>query len=262
MSRMAAIRALTCLAALAVTGAIDARESTKQPQLLVFAAASLTDVLGELSTAWERSSAVTVRLSFAASSVLARQIEAGGAAHVFVSADRQWMDYLAARNLIDAASRRDLIGNRLVLIAPADSSLSLPRAPGFKLADALAGGRLAIADPETVPAGRYARAALTTLGVWEQASPRVVLADNVRGALLFVARGETPLGVVYATDAQIERKVRVVATFPDSSHAAISYPAAATVNAGQNAASYLAFLGSAEAAILWKKYGFVELAKQ
>jgi molybdate transport system substrate-binding protein len=255
------VHALSCLAALAITGVINAQETARKPELLVFAAASLTDVLGDLSPAWEKTSGIPVKLSFAASSVLARQIEAGGNAQVFVSADQEWMDYLAARNLIDKSSRRDLVGNRLVLIAPADSSLSLQIAPGFGLVDALSGGRLAIADPETVPAGRYARAALTTLGVWDQVAPRLARADNVRGALLFVARGETPLGVVYATDAQIDRKVRVVATFPDSSHVAISYPAAATVRAGQNAASYLAFLGSAEAAILWKKYGFVELDK-
>jgi len=259
--RIVTIRALACLAALAVTGAAHAEEAPAKSELLVFAAASLTNVLGELSPAWEKTSGVAVKLSFAASSVLARQIEAGGNAQVFVSADQEWMDYLAARNLIDKASRRDLVGNRLVLIAPADSRLSLQIAPGFRLVDALSGARLAIADPEIVPAGRYARTALTTLGVWHEVSPRLALADNVRGALLFVARGEAPLGIVYATDAQIERKVRIVATFPDNSHAAIFYPAAATARAGQNAASYLAFLGGAEAAVFWKKYGFVELVK-
>ena len=254
------VRALLCAAALLFTGAVTAQESNK-PELLVFAAASLTNVLDELSASWEKSSGVAVRLSYAASSVLARQIEAGGDAQVFVSADQEWMDYLAARNLIDKSSRRDLAGNRLVLIAPADSDVTLRITPGFRLAATLAGGRLAIADPQTVPAGRYARAALTTLGAWERVAQRLVLADNVRGALLFVARGETPLGIVYATDAQIEREVRVVATFPDNSHPAISYPAAATPKAGQNAAAYLAYLGSAEAAAAWKKYGFVELVK-
>lgn len=254
------VRTVICVAALALTATSPAREPAK-PELLVFAAASLTNVLGELSASWEKSSGVTVRLSYAASSMLARQIEAGGAAHVFVSADQEWMDYLAARNLIDKPSRRDLAGNRLVLIAPADSTVRLRITPGFSLAEPLAGGRLAIADPQTVPAGRYARAALTTLGAWEQVAQRLVLADNVRGALLFVARGESPLGIVYATDAQIDKKVRVVATFPDNSHPAISYPAAAIASAGQNAASYLAYLGGAEAAATWKKYGFVELVK-
>jgi molybdate transport system substrate-binding protein len=247
-------------AALALTVVADAREPQK-PELLVFAAASLTDVLEPLSASWEKSSGVTVRLSFAASSVLARQIEAGSEAQVFVSADHEWMDYLAARNLIDKSSRRDLVGNRLVLIAPAGSQARLRIAPGFRLAEALGDGRLAIADPQTVPAGRYTRSALTTLGAWEQVAQRLVLADNVRAALLYVARGETPFGIVYATDAQIERKVRVVATFPDSSHPPISYPAAATANAGPHAASYLAWLGSAEAATVWKTYGFLELDK-
>jgi molybdate transport system substrate-binding protein len=253
-------RTLLCAAALAFSLAATSRESGK-PELLVFAAASLTEVLGELSASWEKSSGVTVRVSYAASSLLARQIEAGGQAHVFVSADQEWMDYLAARHLIDKASRRNLAANRLVLIAPADSKVALRITPGFRLAEALAGGRLAIADPQTVPAGRYARAALTTLGAWEQVAQRLVLADNVRGALLFVARGESPLGIVYATDAQIDNKVRVVATFPDNSLPAITYPAAATAKAGQNAASYLDYLGSAEAAATWKKYGFVELVK-
>jgi molybdate transport system substrate-binding protein len=258
--RARAVGALLFAAALAHTGAVGAQEP-KKPELLVFAAASLTDVLEQLSGSWEESSGVTVRLSFAASSVLARQIEAGGEAQVFVSADQEWMDYLAARDLIDKASRRDLAGNRLVLIAPADSRARLRITPGFKLTEALGDGRLAIADPQTVPAGRYARLALTNLGAWDQVAQRLVLADNVRGALLFVARGETPLGIVYATDAQIERKVRVVATFPDNSHPAISYPAAATANAGRNAASYLAWLGRADAAAVWRTHGFLELVK-
>jgi molybdate transport system substrate-binding protein len=234
----------------------------RKPQLLVFAAASLTDVLGELSEAWQRRSGATVKLSFAASSILARQIEAGGAADVFISADQEWMDYLATRGLIDAASRRNLVGNRLVLIAPADSLVQLRVAPGFRLAAALAGGRLAIGDPDTVPAGRHARRALTTLGVWDPIADRLVRADNVRSALNYVARGEAPLGIVYSTDAQIEPKIRVVDTFPDSSHPAITYPAAATVNAAPPAASYLAYLESSAALSVWKKYGFLELEQQ
>ena len=236
-------------------------EEPKKPQLLVFAAASLTNVLGELAGAWEKSSGVTVKLSFAASSVLARQIEAGGNADVFISADQEWMDYLQARNLIAQPSRVNLVGNRLVLIAPADSKIELEIRRGFDLAGALAGGRLSTGDPDTVPVGRYARSALMSLGVWDQVADRLVRADNVRGAMNFVARGEAPLGIVYATDAQIDQKVRVVATFPDNSHSPITYPAAATANAGPDAAGFLAFLRSKEAAPLWKKYGFLELAK-
>jgi molybdate transport system substrate-binding protein len=229
-----------------------------RPELLVFAAASLTNVLGDLARDWEKFSGVSVKLSFAASSALARQIEAGSEAHVFVSADQEWMDYLSARNLIDGASRRDLAGNSLVLIAPADSAMKLRIAPGFKLPEALAGGRLAVADPDTVPAGRYARQALTNLQAWDPVASRLARAENVRTALNYVARGESPLGIVYSTDAHIDRKVRVVDTFPDNTHDPITYPAAATASAGPEAAAFLDFLGSAPAAAVWKKHGFRE----
>jgi molybdate transport system substrate-binding protein len=226
---------------------------------LVFAAASLTDVLGELSPAWEASSGISVRLSFAASSVLARQIEAGSDADVFISADPQWMDYLQARHLLDDTSRRQLAGNRLVLIAPADSKLVLTIAPHFGIAAALQGGRLATGDPQTVPVGRYARAALIELGVWDQVADRLVPADNVRSAMLFVARGEVPLGIVYATDAAMDPKVRVVDTFPASTHAPIVYPAAALRGANRQAAGYIQFLASDDARAVWRRFGFVEI---
>jgi molybdate transport system substrate-binding protein len=239
---------------------VHTREAESK-ELLVFAAASLTDALQDLAADFEKSTGTRVKLSFAASSALARQIEAGGSAHVFVSADQEWMDYLASRDLIDRNSRRDLVGNSLVLIAPTDSSLRLQIAPGFKLAEALSGGRLALADPDTVPAGRYARAALTTLGVWNSVSNKLAPAENVRTALTYVARGESPLGVVYSTDAQIDPKVRVLATFPDSTHAPITYPAAATAGAGPGASAFLTFIGSREALVTWKKYGFRELTR-
>jgi len=242
-------------------GSAALAEEPKKPELLVFAAASLTNVLGELAPAWEKSSGVTVKLSFAASSVLARQIEAGSNADVFISADQEWMDYLQARNLLSKSSRVNLVGNRLVLIAPADSKIKIKIKPGFKLADALAGGRLSTGDPDTVPVGRYARSALMSLGVWDQVADRLVRADNVRSAMTFVARGEAPLGIVYATDAQIDEKVRVIATFPDNSLAPITYPAAATATAGPDAAVFLAYLRGNGAAAVWKKYGFLELAK-
>lgn len=248
---------LACLALAGISRA-NAQEQEK-PEVLVFAAASLTNVLGELSGEWQKESRVTVKLSFAASSALARQIEAGGAADLFVSADQEWMDYLAARNLIAASSRRDLAGNSLVLIAPAESPLKISISPGFNLAEALGDGRLSIADPDTVPAGRYARTALTKLEVWDSVSQRLARAENVRAALTYVSRGECPLGIVYSTDAQIEPKVRVVTTFPDNTHAPITYPAAATAKAGPHAAAFLLFLGSAGAAPVWKKYGFREL---
>lgn len=245
---------------LACAGIAQADQPEK-PELLVFAAASLTNVLGELAPVWEKSGGVPVKLSFAASSVLARQIEAGGDADVFISADQEWMDYLQAHNLISQPSRVNLVGNRLVLIAPADSKIELKIKRGFDLAGALAGGRLATGDPDTVPVGRYARSALMSLDVWKQVADRLVRADNVRSAMTFVARGEAPLGIVYTTDAQIDQEVRVVATFPDNSHAPITYPAAATATAGPEAAAFLAFLRSSEAALTWKKYGFLELTK-
>jgi len=238
-----------------------ANAEDRKPELLVFAAASLTNVLGELSPTWEKESGVTVKLSFAASSVLARQIEAGGQADVFVSADQEWMDYLQSRNLIDKASRRNLVGNRLVLIAPADSKLALEIAPGFKLAAALGDGRLATGDPDTVPVGRYARSALTTLGVWDEVQDRLVRADNVRSAMMFVSRGEVPLGIVYTTDALVDTKVRVVDTFPENAHAPITYPGAVMKAAKPQAAAYLDFLSSAAARETWKKSGFTELRK-
>jgi molybdate transport system substrate-binding protein len=248
--------------ALALAGAWPATaEEPKKPALLVLAAASLTNVLGELSADWEKTSGGQVKLSFAASSVLARQVEAGSQADVFVSADQEWMDYLQARNLIDRTSRRNLVGNRLVLIAPADSPLELRIAPGFKLAEALGKGRLSTGDPDTVPVGRYARSALITLGVWDEVAGRLVRADNVRSAMLFVARGEVPLGIVYATDAAVDSKVRVVDTFPANSHAPITCPAAALKSAKPEAGSFITYLGSEQAHITWRKFGFVELPR-
>ena len=240
---------------------ITRADEPEKPALLVFAAASLTNVLGELAPAWEKTSGIPMKLSFAASSVLARQIEAGSNADVFISADQEWMNYLQARKLIARSSRADVVANRLVLIAPADSTIQLRISQGFKLAEALGGGRLATGDPDTVPVGRYARSALMKLGVWGEVEGHLVRADNVRGAMTFVARGEAPLGIVYATDAQIDPKVRVVATFPDNSHGPITYPAAATVTAGPGAAEFVVFLRGSKATPLWKKHGFLELAK-
>lgn len=236
-------------------------ENSEKPPLLVFAAASLTNVLGELSPAFEKTSGVKVRLSFAASSSLARQIEAGAAADVFVSADQEWMDYLQTRKLLDEKSRRDLVANRLVLIAPADSGVTLKIGPGFPLAAALGDGRLSTGDPDTVPVGKYARAALAALGVWKAIEPRLVRAENVRSAMMFVSRGEAPLGIVYSTDALVDPTVRVVGVFPEATHAPITYPAAAMKGAGTRAAAYLEYLSGTDARVTWKKFGFADLAK-
>jgi len=230
-----------------------------RPAIVVFAAASLADVLQELGADFSKSTGVGVKFSFAASSALARQIESGAPADVFFSADLDWMDYLQAHKLIQPESRRDVLGNQLVLIAPAASTLELKIAPQFALAAALGKGRLATADPDSVPAGRYARAALTTLGVWNAVADRLVRAENVRAALAFVERGEVPLGIVYKTDALIDKGVRIVDTFPADSHPPITYPIALTVGARSVAAQFADYLSMPGASAIFVKYGFVAL---
>jgi molybdate transport system substrate-binding protein len=251
---------VAALATLLLSLPATARDE-QRPELLVFAAASLTNVLEELSAAWKTHSSVPVKLAFAASSTLARQIEAGGGADVFVSADQEWMDYLQQRGLIQASTRTDLVGNRLVLIEPADGKSQLKITPGFRLAEALGGGRLSTGDPETVPVGRYARSALRSLGVWGEIQDRLVRADNVRNAMMFVVRGEAPLGIVYTTDALAEPKVRIIDTFPANTHAPINYPGAVTRSARGEATAFLSYLASPEASDTWKKFGFLELTK-
>jgi molybdate transport system substrate-binding protein len=239
----------------AIAPAAAATEPAR-PGLLVFAAASLADALEEVDRAFTAATGVRVAASYAASSVLAKQIEAGAPADAFFSADLAWVDYLEKRGLIKPGSRRDVLTNTLVLIAPADSPLRLRIAPGLDLAGALEGGRLAIADPDSVPAGEYARAALTRLGVWSRVSDRVVRGENVRAALAYVARGEAPLGIVYGTDAQAERRVRVVAVFPEDSHPPITYPVALTARARPEAAQLVEFLMGDAARQIFVRYGF------
>jgi molybdate transport system substrate-binding protein len=230
--------------------------------VLVFAAASLTNVLDEIGAAYTQQTRQHVKFSYAASSALARQLEAGARADVFFSADLEWMDYVQARNLIDRSTRHNVLGNRLVLVAPADSKIELHIEPGFKLAAALGKGRLATGDPDSVPVGKYARTALTSLGVWNDVADKLVRADNVRSALAFIARGETPLGIVYETDAKIEKRVRVVAPFPTDSYPPIVYPVAVTTLAHPAARPFVEFLQSATAQQAFKKYGFTEPSKR
>jgi molybdate transport system substrate-binding protein len=214
--------------------------------------------MGELAGAYTERSASPVRLSFAASSALARQIESGAPADVFVSADQAWMDYLAKTNLIKTDTRANVAANSLVLIAPLNSQLKLTIAPSMPLAAALGKrGRLATGDPASVPVGRYAEAALTQLGVWNSVRSRLIPADNVRTALNFVARGEAPLGIVYATDARAESKVRVLGTFPATTHERILYPAAATTGAGECGAGFTQFLQTTAARTIFARAGFV-----
>ena len=227
-----------------------------KPAIVVFAAASLTNVLQELGDGFTSQTAVPVRFSFAASSALARQIENGAPADVFFSADLDWMDYLQTRHLIRPESRHDVLGNRLVLIAPADSAVKLNIGPGFKLAAALGKGRLAAGDPDSVPAGRYAQQALTKLGVWNDVSARLIRADSVRSAMAFVDRGEAPLGIVYQTDALIDKKVRVVDVFPEDSHAPIVYPIALTTVAKPDAARFIAYIRGPAGVAAFNANGF------
>lgn len=252
---IAVLLSLFALVVVAVAVAAPAKPA-RQP-ILVFAAASLQGSLDEVAAAWTRRSGQAVKISYAGSSALARQIVQGAPADVFVSADAQWMDTLQAQGAIDPATRFDLVGNRLVLVAPADGG---PRAVALDrrgLAQALGDGRLAMAETTAVPAGRYGRAALTALGLWPTVSAHLAESDNVRGALAFVARGEAPLGIVYATDAQAEPRVRVVATFPAHTHPRIVYPAARVRAADPGrSAGFLAHMRGREAQRAFARAGF------
>jgi molybdate transport system substrate-binding protein len=223
----------------------------------VFAAASLKEALDEQARQFEARGGDKVVVSYGASNALARQIEAGAPADLFISADRDWMDYLDQRRLLLANTRVSLLTNTLVLIAPAASNVALKIGAGFGLASALGGGRLAMANPESVPAGKYGRTALEALGVWASVERQIARTENVRAALALVARGEAPLGIVYGTDALAEKGVRVVDTFPSRTHPRILYPAAVLATSHAPAArSMLDYLHSPAAASIWQKYGF------
>lgn len=248
-------RFVTFAAAMALPGLV----ARAQSPATVFAAASLTDALRDLGRQWQARGQAAPRFSFAASSALARQIEQGAPADIFISADERWMDYLQQRALIVDATRRSVLGNALVLVVPAHAARSVPIARGTDLA-ALLGpqGRIATGDPAHVPVGRYAQAALTWMGQWEALAPRLARAENVRSALLLVERGEAPLGIVYATDAAASAGVRIAGTFPPESHPPVSYPFALTRRAEGNAdaRALLAFLTGTEATATWQRLGF------
>jgi molybdate transport system substrate-binding protein len=248
---------LTLIACLAGAQALAAVE--EKPSIMVFAAASLTNVLQELGDGFTKDSAIPVRFSFAASSALARQIENGSRADVFFSADLEWMDYLQTRKLIQSGSRQEALGNQLVLVAPLDSKISLKIAPHFPLGKSLGKGRLATGDPDSVPVGRYAHEALAKLGVWDEVSARLVRADSVRSALAFVDRGEAALGIVYATDALIDNKVRLVDTFPADSHMPIIYPVSLTAGAKPEAAKFIAYIRGPAGDMAFRHAGFTPL---
>lgn len=257
MMRRSTIRTLRVWFYVAICVVASAAATAAEPQpVLVFDAASLTDVMDELGREFTGKTHVPVKSSPAASSALAKQIEAGASADVFFSADLEWMDYLEQRNLLRPGSRREVVRNRLVLIAPADSTVRVKIAPGFDLLKVLADGKLATGDPDSVPVGKYAHTALQKLGVWDRVSSHIVGAENVRAALAFVARGEAPLGIVYRTDALAEKRVRIVDEFPEDTHPPIVYPIALTTRAGPEAQPFLDFVVSEAAKPIFRKYGF------
>ena len=230
--------------------------------ITVYAAASMKNAIDDINAAFTKATGIKAVASFAASSALAKQIEQGAPADVFASADLEWMDYVAGKNLIKKDTRTNLLGNKLVLIAPKDSKLSdVKIGPRFDIAKLAGDGRIAVADVRAVPAGKYAKAALEKLGAWAAAEPKLASAENVRAALALVGRGEAPLGIVYETDAKVDTNVKIVARFPDGSHPAIVYPVALTANAKPEAVKYLNFLRSATALVLFERYGFTYLVK-
>jgi molybdate transport system substrate-binding protein len=228
--------------------------------VLVFAAASLKNALDDIAARWQRETGKKVVISFAASNNLIRQIEQGAPADIFMSADLDWMDYGQQKNLIKPETRSNLLGNKIVLIAPKDSALSVKVDKGFDLAGALKGGRLAMGNVDAVPAGKYGKAALEKLGAWDSVKGQIAQAESVRAALLLVSRGETPLGIVYQTDAAPEPAVKIVGTFPDDSHPPIIYPVALTKDSSNAAAAdFLKYLRSPAAKPAFEKQGFTVL---
>jgi len=230
--------------------------------ITIFVAASMTNVVNDISAAFTRNTGIKVTPSYAASSALARQIEQGAPADMFISADIPWMDYLQQHDLINNDTRFNLAGNRLVLIAAKDSAVdNVTIGQGFDLARLAGNRRIATGDVKAVPVGRYAKAALEKLGAWAAAESRFAMAENVRAALVLVARGEAVLGIVYETDAKVEPGVKIVGHFPEDSHPPITYPAALTASAKPEAAQYLAFLRSTAAKGMFEKYGFTFLVR-
>lgn len=250
-------RRLLLLVAVLVTAGTPARAQDTRP-VVVFAAASLQTALNAIAAEWQKETGKRATFSFAASSALARQLEQGAPADLFASADLDWMDWSQQRNLIRVETRRTLLANTLVLIEPADRPATrLAIGPGFPLAAAIGDSRLATGNPQSVPVGRYAQAALTALGVWSEVGPRIAGADNVRAALALVSRGEARFGIVYSTDARSDPKVRVVGTFPPSSHQPIHYPFAMTAGSTHaDAAAFLAYLSSPPAVRIFESQGF------
>jgi molybdate transport system substrate-binding protein len=249
-------RILVALSILSASSPALAQDKT----LTVFAAASMKNALDEIDTAFTAKSGVRVVASYAGSSALAKQIAQGAPADIFVSADTDWMDYAMAKNTINEATRVNLLGNSIVLIASREAKIkNVTIGPGFDLATLAGDGKIATGDVKAVPAGKYAKAALEKLGAWQGAQSKFAFAENVRAALLLVSRGEAVLGVVYSTDAKVDPGVKILGSFPPDSHPAVIYPVAATATAKPDAAGYLAFLRSSAAKAIFERYGFAFL---
>ncbi|HJU32819.1 MAG TPA: molybdate ABC transporter substrate-binding protein [Hyphomicrobiaceae bacterium] len=228
--------------------------------VVVFAAASLKNALDAINAEWQKETGKKATISYAASSALAKQIEQGAPAQLFISADLDWMDYVARKKLIKPDTRSNLLGNRIVLVAPKDKTQKIDIKQGFDLTKVLGDGRLAMANVDAVPAGKYGKAALEKLGAWASVSGKIAQAENVRAALLLVSRGEAPAGIVYQTDAVSDPSVAIIGTFPEDTHPPIVYPAALTAGGtSPDAAAFLAFIQSAGAKRLFEAQGFTVL---
>jgi molybdate transport system substrate-binding protein len=262
--RTVVLRSIRLLAALAAAAAVAMllAAPAQEKSIIVFAAASMKNALDDVDAAFTKKSGVKVLASYAASSALMKQIERGAPADVYVSADLQWMDYGSKKKLVQDQTRVSLLGNRLVLVAPKDSKIGeVVIGPGLDLAKLGDGGRIATGDVRAVPVGLYAKAALEKLGLWASVEPKMAMADNVRAALILVARGEAALGIVYETDAKVEPGVKIIGVFPDDSHPPIVYPVALTINAKPEATQYLTFLRTQAAKSVFEGYGFSFLIK-
>ena len=247
-------------AAVLILAAGTAPAAAQGRDVLVFAAASLKNALDEISAQWQRESGKKAAISYAASNTLIKQIEQGAPADIFISADLDWMDYGQQKGLIKPDTRSNLLGNRLVLVAPKDSNISANIQPGFDLAALLKGGRLAMGNVDAVPAGKYGKAALEKLGAWDGVKDKIAQAESVRAALLLVARGEAPLGIVYQTDAAADPTVKIVGTFPENTHPPIIYPIALTKDStNPDAVAFLNFLRSPAARPAFERQGFTVL---
>lgn len=258
MGRMAGLAA----AALLAWGPPQTPAQAQGSDLVIFAAASLKTALDAVNTQWQKETGKKATISYASSPALAKQIEQGAPAQMFISADLDWMNYLAGKNMIKPDTRSNLLGNRIVLIAPKDKAQPVDIKPGFDLARILGEGRLSIANVDSVPAGKYGKAALEKLGLWASVSGKVAQAENVRAALLFVSRGEAPAGIVYQTDAAADPNVAIIGAFPEDTHPPIIYPIALTASAtNPDAAAFLDYIRSAKARPIFEAQGFTMLSR-